>query len=178
MTKPAQSTEPHARPGEPDTARLAQVLAQVLAHVRAQAEGSGLFGEVTLEGGVLSCAAPSSSAPAFYRVFVDVGQVWVALVTPDRYLSQSIEQDLVHTGDKMSELLHDELIDVEHPEPYAPKVEHFRDQQKLFTFRSALPQRDLVGPVEAAADRVWRTLRAYEACFSELGDVDAGDDEG
>ncbi|KAK0359691.1 hypothetical protein LTR94_030309, partial [Friedmanniomyces endolithicus] len=36
-----------------------------------------------------------SGAPAAYRVFAEGGRVWVALETPDRYLSQSIEQDLV-----------------------------------------------------------------------------------
>lgn len=146
----------------------------VLSAVAASAQASGLFGPVRVQEGVLICPALASAAPAEYRVFTDAGRVWVALVTPDRYLSQSIEQDLVHTGDKLGDLLHDELIDVDHPAPYAPKVEHFRDGAKLFTFRSAVPPTDLEGD---AAARVWLTLRAYSACFSPLGDMSAGDED-
>lgn len=158
------------------TKRAAVEIGGVINAVAEQASASGLFGDVRVEAGVLSCEAPTAAAPAFYRVFHEAGHLWVALVTPDRYLSQSVEQDLVHTGDKLGDLLHDELIDVEHPQPYAPRVEHFRDEKKLFTFRSAVPDADLTaGPAEAAR-RVWLTLRAYEACFTELGDIDAEDD--
>jgi len=153
-------------------------LPKALAAVASEARASKLFGAVTIDGECLSCAAPSSAAPAFYEVRPEGTQLWVALVTEDRYLSQSIEQDLIHSGDKLGDLLSDELIDVEHPNPIAPKVEHFRDAKKRFTFRSAVPAADLAaGPAEAAR-RLWLTLRAYEACFSPLGGMReaAGDD--
>lgn len=148
----------------------------VIDAVAKRARASGLFGSVTVERGVLSCAAPRSAAPAFYRVYAEGGRAWVALVTPDRYLSQSVEQDLVHTGDKLGELIADELVDVEHPEPYTPAVEHFRDGEKLYTFRSAAPAGELSRGAEHAAQRLWLTLRAYAACFANLGDIDAGDE--
>lgn len=152
-------------------------LPKALAAVAAEARASKLFGGVTVDDGCLSCAAPAAAAPAFYEVRPEGTQLWVALVTEDRYLSQSIEQDLVHSGDKLGDLLSDELIDVEHPNPVAPKVEHFRDGQKRFTFRSAVPLADLAsGPAEAAR-RLWLTLRAYEACFSPLGGMRAASED-
>ncbi len=144
-------------------------LAALLSAVRAHAEASGLFGEVTLEGATLSLVAPHAAAPAWYRVLAEQGHLYIALVTPDRYLSQSIEQDLVHAGDKMGDLLNDELIDVDHPAPYRPVVEHFRDPQKLFTFRSVAPASDLAGSLSDSAQRIWLTLKAYQACFVNLG---------
>lgn len=149
----------------------------VIDGVASRARASGLFGDVTVERGVLSLAAPNTAAPAYYRVFAEGGRAWVALVTPDRYLSQSVEQDLVHTGDKLGDLIADELVDVEHPSPYTPVVEHFRDPEKLFTFRSAAPEADLAHGAEEAARRLWLTLRAYAACFANLGDIDADEED-
>ncbi len=54
---------------------------------------------------VLRMIATQAAAPAEYRLFRDGGKVWIGLFTADRYLSQSIEQDLVHTGDKLPDLI-------------------------------------------------------------------------
>jgi hypothetical protein len=148
----------------------------VLSRVAERARQSGLFGTVLVEGGVLSCQARNAAAPAFYRVVPDGRDVWVALVTPDRYLSQSIELDLVHTGDKLPDLLQDELIDLDYPTPVPLPVEHFRDAAKLFTFRSRVPQEDLRQGEEEAVRRVWLLLQAYQACFVRLGDMDVGEE--
>ncbi|MCC5618906.1 MULTISPECIES: hypothetical protein [unclassified Nostoc] len=169
----------HSAPGTPSSSHADHAWRPVLERVKTLAHQSELFGRVEfLEGGaILSCEAPAAAAPAFYRVFAENGKLWVSLVTPDRYLSQSVEQDLVHTGDKLGDLIQDELIDVEHPAPYRPVVEHFRDPMKLFTFRSAVPASDLTGTVDENARRVWLTLKAYQACFVNLGDIEADDDE-
>lgn len=151
---------------------------RVLNFVRDQAERSELFGEITfLNDQTLSLEAPDAAAPAFYRVGFDQGKLFVSLVTPDRYLSQSVEQDLVHTGDKLSDLIHDELIDVDHPAPYVPTVEHFRDREKLFTFRTPIPPAELSLTGDEPARRVWLLLKAYQACFVNLGDIDASEDD-
>ena len=47
------------------------------------------------------------------------------------------------------------------------KIEHFRSDDMLFTFRSPLP----AGIQAADAAKV---LLAYEACFRNLGDMNAG----
>lgn len=148
---------------------------EVLSLVAADARASSRFGEVTLLPDAITCAALASSDPAFYRVTRDNAHIWISLVTAARYLSQSIEQDLVHTGDKMAELLHEELIDVEYPQPRELPVEHFRDEHKLFTFRTAVPREDLVGAPVDQARIVWLVLQAFEACFARLGGMSAAD---
>src|SRR5688572_23450267 len=172
------------RTSDPATAAVsAPALASFLEAVRAGADAAGVFAPSRIEpdvGGThrLVCPARASAAPAEYRVQFDAGRIWVSLVTPDRWLSQSIEADLVHTGDKIEELIDEELA--EHGfdaggERAGPlKCEHFRDQGRLFTFRSPLPigPADLASP--AAADRARRALLAYEACFRRLGDMEAG----
>lgn len=157
----------------PPTTGAEPALASFLAAVRDGAAAAGVFGEPRVEEGRLVCPAPAAAAPAEYRVQLDAGRVWVCLVTPDRWLSQSIEADLVHTGDKLEDLIDEELA--EHGFTGGPlPCEHFRDADKLFTFRSPLP----IGPADlgdpAAADRARRALLAYEACFRRLGDMEAG----
>jgi len=125
----------------------------------------------------LECAALASASPAFFRVEREGDRVWVSLVTADRWLSQSIEADLVHTGDKVEELLEEELADLGYT---GPKVvfEHFRSEDKLFTFRTSLtvPHGNFSDP--AFIHNAGSLLLAYEACFRELGDMNAsGDDE-
>jgi hypothetical protein len=150
---------------------------RLLAEAAALATAAGVFGSVEIvqvEGAVrLDCAAKDSAAPAWFRLFVEGGVAWVALVTADRWLSQSIEADLVHTGDKLEDLIEEELVD-QGVEASRPRVEHFRSEDKLFTFRSPLPQGadGLPSPAIAAG---W--LLAYEACFRNLGDVAGGDED-
>ena len=64
-------------------------------HIRAGAEAAEVFASVELgENGVV-CEADGSAEPAFYRVYIEEGAVWVSLETEDRWLSGSIEGDLV-----------------------------------------------------------------------------------
>lgn len=139
-----------------------------------------VFGAVTVTGAGLEVLAKDSAAPASYRLFVDRGKLWVALMTQDRWLSQSIEQDLVHTGDKMSDLLEEELVDLGFLDlgvgPANLPVEHFRDDAKFFTFRSATPV-DPIRPAGNAAEVLVTCLAGYEACFRRLGDMEGGDEE-
>lgn len=151
-------------------------LAQLLERVADQARAAGVFGAVTVAGSRLECQAKESAAPAAYRIEPGDGKLWVSLVTPDRWLSGSIELDLIHTGDKLDELIEEELVDQGYDGPALP-FEHFRSEDKLFTFRSPLP----VGPDQADADRhqrlVLQCLLAYEACFRNLGDMSASGEE-
>ncbi|MBL0922630.1 MAG: hypothetical protein IBJ10_10965 [Phycisphaerales bacterium] len=150
-------------------------LAPFLDAARAAATRAGVFGETLAKADALVCAAPESAAPAEYRLFTDAGALWVGLFTADRWLSQSIEQDLVHTGDKLEELMEEELADQQEPKPaQPPKFEHFRDDDKVFTFRTRLP----FGPADASAgERAARWLLACEAMFRNLGDMQGGDED-
>lgn len=140
--------------------------AQSLERVRLQAAAAGVFGAVEIEGARLSAAAKAPAAPAWYRLSEDAGTAWVSLVTPDRWLSHSVEADLLHTGDSLGDLIREELAELGDEGP-ALRCEHFRDEERLFTFRTPVPASD-----EAT---LWRYLRAYEECFRRLGDIDAAD---
>lgn len=142
--------------------------------IATHATATGLFGDVTVAPSTLTCAAASSADPAEYRITIVDGRVWVSLVTAARYLSQSIEQTLVHSGDKAGDLLRDELIDVgllaSHSDPL-PLVEHFRSPrpEMLYTFRTplAITPGDLAH--ENGRQAAFKTLLAYRATFDELG---------
>lgn len=145
-------------------------LSEVLSSVSRRAREADVFGRVAPEGERLVCEAKASAEPAFYRVSRDSAGLWVELVTADRWLSESIESQLMHSGDDLEELLEEELADVGYDGP-TPAVEHFRSEDRLFTFRSRVP--DGGDQAEAAA----LILLAYEQCFRNLGDMEAGEDE-
>lgn len=73
----------------------------------------------------------------------------------------------MHTGDDVEELLEEELVE-QGLEASRPAVEHFRSDDRLFTFRSPVAPEN--------ADTAARWLLAYEACFRQLGDM-AGDSD-
>ncbi len=145
----------------------------MLEAVGKRAHAAGVFGGVKVVGGRLMCLCKASPEPAEFRVDVQEGQVCVSLVTPHRYLSQSIEQDLVHQGDKIDDLLKDELVDQEYRGP-ALRVEHFRSPELLYTFRTLVGIQPGAPEGPGAMERVAQVLLAYEACFSPLGDLSAG----
>ncbi|MEM1331204.1 MAG: hypothetical protein AAGG07_11640 [Planctomycetota bacterium] len=151
-------------------------LHELLATVRSKADAAGVFGGAELRDGVVLCAAHNAAEPAFYRVEEIDGKLWVSLVTDNRWLSESIESDLVHTGDKLEELIEEEMVDLGYDGPPLP-FEHFRSDDLLFTFRSPLPV-NLESPSETDADTVALALLGYEACFRQLGDMDdSGEDD-
>jgi len=149
-------------------------MAALVEQVAERARQADVFGAVRLEGDRLVCPARDAAEPAEYRLEWDgAGRLWVSLVTPNRWLSESIETDLLHTGDKIEELIEDELVDLGY-DGAPPRVEHFRSDDMLFTFRSALP----IGSDAADSARSAATaLLAYEACFRQLGDMSGGSDE-
>lgn len=150
---------------------------KLLDHVAEQARGADVFDAVEQRDGAVVAAARGASAPAEYLVRVDeqAGTIWIVLRTADRWLSESIEAELMHTGDKLEELVEDELVELDCPAKVT--FEHFRDDDLQYTFRS--PIRLAVG--EAADDAAVMTkttahLLAYEAAFRELGDMSADDE--
>jgi hypothetical protein len=147
--------------------------------VRSGAEQAGVFAEVKIDRGALSCAARDAAEPAWYRIeraaSADGGAWRVALVTPNRWLSESIESDLMHFGDPIEELIEEELVEQGYRGTALP-VKHFRSDDMLYTFVSPLP----IDPAAGEADAIrtaTQCLLAYEAAFRELGDMSGGDEE-
>lgn len=137
--------------------------------LRIAAEEAGVFESVCIEPGQLVCQADGSAEPAEYRVDVQDGKVWVSLVTDNRWLSESIESELMHTGDKLDELLEEEMADLGYEGPMLP-FEHFRSVDKLFTFRTPVCD-EAPEYTSKQGDLARLTLLGYEACFRQLGDM-------
>jgi len=148
---------------------------EVFDGVARAAKEAEVFDDVRVTATAVCCAAREVEAPAEFRVVESDGQLWVGLYTPDRWLSQSIEADLVHTGDKLEDLIDEELVDLgcdAGPLPF----EHFRDDEMEYVFRSPLPVTSDTPRVEAV--RVASLcLLAYEAAFRELGDMSPDEDD-
>lgn len=162
----------------PTTNPASAAITTLFAAVADKARAAAVFGEVSIKNNVLTATAKASAEPAEYRLFIESNVLWVALVTEHRWLSQSIEADLVHTGDKLNELIREELINLGW-ENFAPTFEHFRDEKKLYTFRTRLtPPLDLARAADAeTVNHTTLALLAYEATFRMLGDMEADDDE-
>lgn len=137
-----------------------------------RAREAKVFAKVRRTDDALRCRAKHVDPDAFYRVEVDLPshkRIFIGLYTADRWLSESIEADLVHTGDKMEELLEEELVEQGFEAPLP--IEHYRDEDKYFVFRSAIDVEPSEIDHESTVERVEQVLLAYEACFRELGDM-------
>ncbi len=169
---PSSSPGPIASTGTCGSAPLSPDQAALLQAVESRARAAKVFGAIAIKDNTLVCTAANSAAPAEYRLFVEGGRWWIALVTPDRWLSESVESGMLEGRDKIEELIEEELVELglEHK---VEKVEHFRSPppQKLYTFRFKVPAPQAG---QTAEDMTTTYLLATEAAFRLLGDMDAG----
>lgn len=137
-----------------------------LSTVKQHAERSGRFSSVELTGEAVRCRAKGAAAEAWYVVDRE-GSGWaVSLLTPDRWLSESIEGDMLEGRDTAEELIDDELVELGYAGK-AQQVKHYRDDARVYVFRSQIPS-----PADAAESAATYLL-AFEAAFAELGDMHA-----
>ena len=153
-------------------------LARLMSETARRARETGQFADVEDHGSLVACQC-SSQPNAWFRIETNEGgsSLSVTWVSADRYLSQSIEAELMWTGDDLDDLIDEERVDQGFDRgPFGP-VEHHRNDEKLFTFRSAIPiDLERVDPNRDAADLV-KCLCCYEAAFRDLGDMTPDDDE-
>jgi hypothetical protein len=178
-------TETAVPPAASDAAAQIALQAATTALLLAVAEGarkSGVFASVEVGPNRVECQALASAAPAQFRFEREGETFWVALVMKDRWQSQSIEADLINTGDKLEDLIAEEIGEMGFEGNAHTTCEHFRSEDKLFTFRSRVPVHLPKILADAAAAReaektASQWLLGYEACFRRLGDMEGGDDE-
>lgn len=149
-------------------------LDQIIAIAKDRAEKAGVFESVQIQGGCLFCQAQGSAEEAYYRLTPREGRLIVSLDMADRWQSESIESTLMHTGDKLEELLDEELAELGY-EGGEPTYRHFRSDEMLFVFETPVPIEGL--GTDEAGERAAQFLLGYEACFRQLGDMDADGDE-
>lgn len=153
----------------PDTATLTTVFDATIQPLT----DADVFANVTRTDAGVRCDAMHVEEECYYAAHVDSdGNVWAGWYSPDRWVSGSIEGDLVHTGDKIDELLEEELIDL----GLAIKLplEHYRNDDKIFVFHGKI---DLPDDSAEASDMLVKVLLAFQACFVELGDMAPGEDD-
>ncbi len=141
---------------------------ELLNTVNSRVASSGVFSRIESLADRLRCHAKGCAEPAWYELADVDGRLVVRFATPDRWLSGSIESDLMHFGDPIEELVEEELAELGW-RGKVPSIKHFRDDDKLYTFENAVPAAD--------ADTASKFLLAYEAAFRALGDV-GGDKDG
>ena len=139
------------------------------------AREADVFDRVEVEAGLVKAHARVVESDCWYQVgpvaTVDRStRVWVGIYTPDRWLSGSIEADVLNLGDKYEDLIEEELAD--QGGDGRPKVEHFRDDDKVFVFRSPVSVAETARLDDPSlVDRLVKMLLAYEAAFRDLGDM-------
>jgi hypothetical protein len=143
----------------------------ILKTVFSAADARGVFGKVEALPDRIRCHAKDAPEPAWYELAAVAGRLVVRFATPDRWLSESIESDLMHFGDPIEELVEEELAELGW-KGKVPVIRHFRDDDRLYTFENNLPD-GMDGDAEMAA----KFLFAYEAAFRSLGDVGGGDED-
>ncbi len=143
----------------------------ILQSVLPEASARGVFSKVESLADRIRCHAKDCPEPAWYELASVGDSIVVRFATPDRWLSESIESDLMHFGDPLEELVEEELAELGW-RGRVPQIKHFRDDAKLYTFENALPA-GVAGDATLAA----KFLFAYEAAFRALGDVGGGDED-
>ncbi|MCH2161129.1 MAG: hypothetical protein MK085_04565 [Phycisphaerales bacterium] len=136
----------------------------------ARLEATDRFASVELIDNTVRCQARDVESPAFYILESTDDGLAVMFSTPDRWLNESIEADLVHHGDDIAELIEEEFLEAEDSieRTERPVVKHYRSDDLLYTFRSEI---DFTPGGEDENDTACKWLLAYEAAFRELGDM-------
>ena len=120
-----------------------------------------------LTGDLIHVKAPHD-VDAWYELKATENGCLLALMTKDRWLSESIEGDLVHTGDELEELFEEELVELDW-DGDVPPLRHFRDDLRQYVFSCEWPS---TKPIEIAV-----AIQAMVAMFTELGDMGGEDEE-
>ncbi len=142
-----------------------------LQSIHADPSCAARFASARLSGDALQCDAKDAAAPASYTLQVTPAGWRIALSTPDRWLSESIESQLVESRESLEELFEEELKDLDWPGT-PPAVRHFRDESKHYVFECTLPR---MPDTAAEFGRVRTHWLAFESTFRQLGDM-AGSD--
>ncbi len=156
---------------------VTEPLKQALLIAKMELERSGQFDLVTLENAILAAHANDAPDGAFYRIELHNDGVYVTWVSADRYLSQSIEQDLVFSGDDLDDMIDEELVDTGYEGARLAPMQHYRNDEKMFIFRSRTPIDPGNCEPTAAGASLAKFVLAYEAAIRQLGDMSPDEED-
>lgn len=156
------------------TQRLTSDITAVLEAAAARVREADVFASAEVEGTRLVAEARGTPSPVLYRIDATESGLAVSWNSTDRYLSQSIESDLMWTGDDLDDLIDEELVDLGWDRGRLGALAHHRDEAMFFTFKSSVPL-DVAVLTESDSEDLARCLLAYELAFRELGDMSDDD---
>lgn len=148
------------------------MMSEQLQTILQRALSSQRFGEVILKDGALRCRAKGAAAEAWFVITPNKSDWTISLLTGDRWLSESIEGDMLEGHDSVEELIDDELVEIGYPHRARP-VKHYRDESKTYVFTSEIP---LQG-VPDIAEGIATYLLAFSAAFLQLGEMQGNSSE-
>ena len=137
--------------------------------IAAKLTESKAFEEVTVTDQSVSAQAAEVEENAYYRVVFEDGKLFAGLYIEDRWLSESIESDLLHCGDKIEELLEEEMVELDLD--FQLPMQHFRNEKLEYVFRSEIAEVD-----QQTTETLTTILLSYNACFEQLGDMGPEED--
>ncbi len=149
---------------------VAVITVEDLSALSGELSESGVFAGSEVADEQLVLKAEGADVDAYYFVRSEGDELLLGVGTPDRWLSESIEAHLMHCGDKIEELIEDELIELDVRKVLS--VQHFRDDAKHYIFQSPISR---VLNEAGEGERVGllkKLILAYEAAFRQLGDMD------
>ncbi len=147
----------------------------VLAAAASLLRNCGCFESVSDAPSAVHCTDPIQPDAGF-RLTLDEGRLWASWVSPNRYLSQSIEAEVKWTGDDIDDLIDEEVEALGWTGAKIGRFQHFRSPDMQYTFRSQLPLDPAATDTDSAAQAAVLFLRAYQAAFRNLGDMKPEED--
>jgi hypothetical protein len=161
----------------PTTPQVSPELATLFERVRERLDASDRFDSAGVEGPCVVAHATDAPEEVRYRIEFDGSALWAAWVSEDRYISQSIEAEIMWTGDDLDDMIDEESVDAGWSLGRLEPMEHFRNEEMLFTFRSKLPIAPSKANAEKHAEQMVAVLTGYAEAFAELGDMKPDDDD-
>lgn len=152
-------------------------LKEALSVAKRELDASGRFDTIEIKDGMLVAHALDAPENAFYRIEAEGERVFVTWVSADRYLSQSIEQDLVFSGDDLDDMIDEELVDTGYEGQRLAPMQHYRNDEKLFIFRSRTPIDAGKCDAPSAGPSLAKFVLAYEAAIRQLGDMSPDEED-
>ena len=143
------------------------LITQTLETCLTLAREADVFDEMTIQsdasGNRLVALARGAAAEALYTLEYSEDRWMVLMLTKDRWLSESIEAEVMHNGDSLEELIEEELIDLG-LDSVEVSMQHYRDDDFRYVFKSPIT-------TNATDTEIATWLLGYEAAFKQLGDM-------
>lgn len=140
-------------------------------------EAHDRFDRATRHGARVEAHATATPDEALFCVEIDDEGVWLAWASEDRYLSQSIEAELVFTGDDLDDMIDEEIVDAGWDLGKLAPNAHFRDDERRFVFRCKAPVDAETLDPKTHAPAFASALAGMVEAFAELGDMQPDDDD-